>query len=113
MSPTESVVSACFLSYLQERSEAGGASDQSSDQPSHPDVGLEDDPDGVDDDDAASPDAGVGRHQAEAGHQLHDEPRQYGQLPRQGQEAAGGGGERPASGSQVIRGKNNRVCSIC
>ena len=65
------------------------------------DVGLPDDPDGVDDDDAAPPDAGVGRRQAEAGHQLHDEPRQHGQLPRQGQAAPRGGGERPARGPQV------------
>ena len=102
----------CQLSAL-EQGDAGVASDNSSDHSSQPDVWLPDERHGADDDDAAAPDAGLGRHQAEAGHQLHDEPRQHGQLPRQGQEAAGGGGERPARGSQVVERGIKSLGSIC
>ena len=107
---TEQGTLSCFLNcvsvsacYLSKKVDARAASEQSSDLPGNLDVGLPDDPDSVDDDDAAPPDAGVWGQQAEAGHQLHDEPRQHGQLPRQGQAAARGGGECPARGPQVGR----------
>ena len=96
---TQVLLCQCLLLLLK-AGDAGGSSDQSSVDTSL-DVGLPDDPDGADDDDAAPPDAGVRRQQAEAGHQLHDEPRQHGELPGQGQEAAGGSGECTARGSQV------------
>ena len=94
---------------VTEESDARAASEDISDHSSEPDVWLQDEPHGADDDDAAAPDAGLRRHQAEASHQLHDEPRQHGQLQRQGQEAAGGGGECPARGSQVVTEANIRA----